>query len=93
MDMLKISKHLNWYQYSDKLVIRNLNTSEIYSLTDSMKEVWLLISKGYTRDTIYLSFSKTRNITLNMCKTDIDDIIYILKDMKLIDNTSHNLDN
>lgn len=93
MDKLKISKHLNWYQYLDKLVIRNLKTSEIYSLTDSMKEIWLLISKGCTRETIYQSFSNTRNIPLNRCKTDIDDIICILKDMKLINHTSHNSDN
>ncbi|MBI9010673.1 MAG: hypothetical protein JEZ08_00470 [Clostridiales bacterium] len=93
MDTLKISNHLNWYQYSNKLVIRNLNTSEIYSLTDSMKEVWLLISKGYNRDTIYQSYSNTQNIPVNKCKTDIDDIIYILKDMKLIDNFSHNSNN
>jgi len=92
MDILRVSKHLNWYQYSDKLVIRNLNTSEIYSLTDSMKEIWLMISKGYTRDTIYQSFSSTRNIPINMCKTDIDDIIYILNDMNLINTNSHNLD-
>ena len=92
MDNLKIAKQLNWYQYSDKLVIRNLSSSEIYSLTDSMKDVWLMISKGYTIDSIYQSISDTYNMSVKNCKTDIDDVIYILRDMNLIYTSSHTFD-
>jgi len=84
MDNLKITKHLNWYQYSDKLVIRNLNSSEIYSLTDSMKDIWLMISRGYTIESIYQTISETYKMPINNCKTDIDDVIYVLKDMNLV---------
>jgi hypothetical protein len=92
MDMLKITKHLNWYQYSDKLVIRNLSSSEIYSLTDSMKDIWLMVSRGYSIESIYQAISETYKMPVSNCKSDIDDVIYVLKDMNLIYTSSHTFD-
>lgn len=93
MDNLKITKHLNWYHYSDKLVIRNLSSSEIYSLTDSLKDIWLMISRDYTIDSIYQTISETYKMPIKNCKTDIDDSIYVLKDKNLIYTHSYTFDN
>lgn len=90
--MLKISKHLNWYQYSNKLVIRNLRSSEIFLLDASLKDVWLLISKGYERDLIYDQLSQSYETPLHDLIEDIDDVIHVLQNMNLIYTSSHEFD-
>ena len=90
--MLKISKHLNWYQYSNKLVIRNLRSSEIFLLDASLKDVWLLISKGYERDIIYDKLSQSYETPLHNLIEDIDDVIHVLQNMNLIYTSSHEFD-
>ena len=85
--MLKISKHLNWYQYSNKLVIRNLRSSEIFSIDDSLKEVWLLISKGHNYDEIYFELQKIYNIPNDDLHNKIDHDIHALSRMDLIYNS------
>ena len=88
--MLKISKHLNWYQYSNKLVIRNLRSSEIFSIDDSLKEIWLLISKGYNYDEIYLELQKIYDIPNDDLHNKIDKDIHTLDSMELIYSTPNN---
>lgn len=90
--MLKISKHLNWYQYSNKLVIRNLRSSEIFLLDASLKDVWLLISKGYGRDIIYEQLSQSYEMPHHDLIEDIDDVIHVLQNMNLIYTSSHEFD-
>jgi len=83
--MYKISKHLNWYQYSDKLVIRNLRSSEIFSLDESKKDVWLLICKGHNKNFILDELYKSRKLSRDDLEEEVDYILLDLEDKKLIE--------